>query len=156
MGLLTKLIMFYAIMSLCITLYDPQTVFGSDYNSTVLSFFNINGYNSTTGEININQGTTLGNDLGQQFTINVTSDQQTIFAKIVNGISGTINYFVDGLANVLEFFKIVFKVIASPIIFLFSPAAAGMPKIIGAFIGLPMVLLMLFAIVAFIRGLANP
>lgn len=156
MGLLTKLLVFYLIMALCATLYAPEVILGESQDGTILSFFKVSSFNGTISDDDPNQNISLGDGFATEFNLEPNAESQSVFSKIINNIGGAFNYLIDGLANVLGVFKLVFRVIFSPIILLFSPAAVGMPTIIGLFIGLPTALLMIFAIVAFIAGRVNP
>lgn len=159
MSLLTKMLIWYFLIALGTMFWQPQIILGNQAPS-VMQFFNINSYNSTT-----NQPLIPGRDIQGQpgfqgamanYTNFETSNNQStgsLFSRIAGVTSNVIGTIIDGLNSVLDVIITIFRVIFSPVIILTSPLAAGLPTILIMLFGYLPVLLMLISIVLIIRGI---
>lgn len=143
-GFLQRGLLLYLIVAICITFTAPEVIFdsGSPRDNTVLSWFDMT-YNESSGEVITNNqwGSGSSSEINNSMT-------QT---NPASSGSGSILGFLDPLFQVFSWIGLIFKVIFSPITIMIDPLVS-MPSGVVLIIGVPLVLLMIFGLISWIRS----
>lgn len=146
-----KILLLYLCMAIAVSSFFPSVIFTQGDNN-ILSIFHIQ-YNETSGVIDVGTQTGFADSNLDQYSTN-EPDNPGFWQGVINSIGGFFQSFVDGLKNVLGALKILGKFLFSPFLFIADPNLMGSaPFFVKMIFALPLVLMGLFGIMKFIRGL---
>lgn len=145
---LGKYLLLYLCMALAVSFFFPQTIL-SNQDTSILGIFHV-GLDSNNQPY-LNSTGFSDSDLNNQ----VNNDEtESGFWHVVQKAGGVFQWIVDGLGNVLGTIKILFKFTFSPFIFVMSPdLLGGAPFFVQLIFAIPLVFMVFYAGLKFIRGL---
>ena len=147
MAFLLKGILVYLLLAIAVTMWAPQVIFnsGSPSDATVLSWF----------KIKLDANNQPYYDTGGAYALNgsaATSVAQMGNVPITPSGNPTLLTGLDSLFQVFSWIATFGKVLFSPIIIFSSPAMTGAPMALLWIFAIPIVLLFLVSIIAWIRS----
>jgi hypothetical protein len=144
-GFLERALLLYLCLAIVSAFIQPQVIFGdSEQGRNLLTFFNINTYNTTTNEPILPQKLALNTDVNAQ--------EGNLFSRGFQFISSAFQWVIDVVLNTIGYIALFFRVMFSPFIIFTSPAMQGIPTILIFVMVFPLIFLFLYAIIGFIRG----